>query len=123
MIRKGKPYYKMMKEFDERLKRTFQDTKDQEVMDCEVPGLLDDPRTRVEDGFIEIDRVEMREIFDPVIKEILRLIKEQFDTVSMGRHNSVSVRIAIIPLSLPSSSPSPYPNIYATRTSLTYIPR
>ncbi|RPB23919.1 actin-like ATPase domain-containing protein [Terfezia boudieri ATCC MYA-4762] len=90
MIKKGKPYYKMMKEFDERLKRTFQDTEDQEVMDCEVPGLPDDPRTRVEDGFVEIDRAEMRAIFDPVINEILRLITEQVNTVNMGYHNSVS---------------------------------
>lgn len=108
MIRRGRPYHKMMKEFDERLKRTFQDIEDQEVMDCEVPGLPDDPQTRVEDGFVEIDRAEMRAIFDPVINEILRLIRGQIDTVSMGCHNSVSVGITIIALSPPSFPPLPY---------------
>ena len=97
MIRKGKPYYKMMKEFDERLKRTFHDTEDQEIMDCEVPGLPDDPRTRVEDGFVEIDRAEMRGIFDPVINEILRLITEQVDSINMGYHKAVSVRPLLLP--------------------------
>jgi len=108
MIRRGRPYYKMMKEFDERLKRTFQDTDEQEVMDCEVPGLPDDSRTRVEDGFVEIDRAEMRAIFDPVINEILRLIGEQINTVSMGSHNAVSVRFLLFSLPLP---PFPNPNI------------
>ena len=98
MIWKGDPYCKMMKDFDERLKRTFQDTEDQEVMVCEVPGLPDDPRTRVKDGFVEIDRAEMRGIFDPVIDEILRLIREQVDIISLPYHDIVTVRPLLFPL-------------------------
>lgn len=93
MIKKGKPYNKMMKEFDERLKRIFKDTADQEIMDCEVPGLPDDAVKRVEDGFVEIDRGEMQDIFEPVVQEILRLVQEQVDLVQLNGSTRVSVSI------------------------------
>ena len=91
MYQKGKPFHKMMKEFDERLTRTFRDSCEQETMDCEVPGVADDPEKRIEDGFLEIDRKEMQEIFEPVIKKVLRLVQEQLDSVKKDGHTSVAV--------------------------------
>lgn len=90
MYAKGKPYRKMMKEFDERLKRTFKDSLDQDAMDCEVPGVPDDPTKKIEDGFLEIERAEMQGIFEPVIREILRLVQEQLDSVRRDGHSSVA---------------------------------
>jgi len=92
MIRKDRPYRKMMKDFDERLKRTFRDSSDQELMDCDLGNAVrDDFEKRVEDGFLEVTRQEMKEIFDPVIQEILRLVREQIDTVSSKSQDRVSV--------------------------------
>lgn len=95
MIRKERPYFKMMKEFDERLKRVFKDCEDNETMDCEVPGLPDDSDKGVEDGFLEISRQEMKGIFDPVIKEVLRLVQVQIDSVKMAGHPSISLLLLV----------------------------
>lgn len=91
MRRKGKPYFKMIKEFDEHLKRVFRNSDDQEYMDCEVPGLPDNPLNKVEDGFVEISREEMQAIFNPVIDGILELVQEQINSVSKEGHKPVSV--------------------------------
>ena len=92
MIRKDRPYRKMMKDFDERLKRIFRDSDDQELMDCDLGNAVrDDFSKRVEDGFLEITRQEMRDVFNPVIQEILRLVREQIDTVGSESQDKVSV--------------------------------
>jgi len=95
MIRKGRPYYKMMKEFDERLKRAFKDCEDNNIMDCEVPGLPDDEDKGIEDGFLEITREEMKAIFDPVIDEVLRLVQVQIDSVKRAGHPPISLLLLV----------------------------
>ncbi|KAF8470618.1 hypothetical protein BDZ91DRAFT_718525 [Kalaharituber pfeilii] len=95
MFAKGRPYQKMMKDFDERLKRTFQDSSDQDGMDCEVPGVPDDYRKKVQDGFLDISRADMQSIFEPIIAEILRLIQEQLDTIIKGKHKPASTVLLI----------------------------
>ncbi|KAF8470614.1 hypothetical protein BDZ91DRAFT_718518 [Kalaharituber pfeilii] len=95
MVAKGRPYQKMMKDFDERLKRIFQDSNDQDGMDCEVPGVPDDYRRKVQDGFLDISRADMQSIFEPVIEEILRLIQEQLDTIIKGKHKPASTIVLI----------------------------
>ena len=81
----------MMKEFEERLKRCFKDSADNECMDCEVPGLPDDESKGVEDGFLEISRDEMKGVFDPVTNEIIRLVRQQIDTLSNESKHKVTV--------------------------------
>ncbi|KAF8469761.1 hypothetical protein BDZ91DRAFT_720982 [Kalaharituber pfeilii] len=95
MVRKGRPYRLMMKEFDEGLKRRFKDCDEQEVMDCPVPGLLDNAETGIEDGFLEIHREEMRDIFEPVIQEVLQLIQKQVDSVYLSGHSVVSAILLV----------------------------
>lgn len=81
-----------MKNFDEDLKRIFRDSSDQELMLCNLGGAVpDDVVKRVELGDLEITRQEMREVFNPVIQEILRLVREQIDTVALGSQDNVSV--------------------------------
>ncbi|KAF8470620.1 hypothetical protein BDZ91DRAFT_718530 [Kalaharituber pfeilii] len=84
MVQKSRPYTKMMKDFDERLKRKFTDAEDQEFMDCDLGGIIngDDEERRIYDGYLEIDRDEMRDIFEPVIQQVIRLVKEQIDKVA-----------------------------------------
>ena len=92
MIRKDRPYREMMKDFDERLKRIFRDSDDQEPTDCNLGNTVqDDAEKRVEDGFLEITREEMRGVFNPVIQEILRLVQEHIDTVALRSQDRVSV--------------------------------
>ncbi|KAF8421674.1 hypothetical protein EV426DRAFT_565316 [Tirmania nivea] len=96
MICKERPYKKMMKDFDERLKRIFRDPDDQELMDCDLGNAVrDDAVKRVEDGFLEITREEMRGVFNPVIQEILQLVREQINTVGLGSQDSVSTILLV----------------------------
>ncbi|KAF8456975.1 hypothetical protein BGX38DRAFT_1086895, partial [Terfezia claveryi] len=96
MMRKDRPYRKMMKDFDERLKRIFRDSGDQELLDCDLGNAVrDDVAKRVEDGFLEITRQEMREVFNPVIQEILRLVREQIDTVGIGSQDRISTVLLV----------------------------
>ncbi|RPB27245.1 actin-like ATPase domain-containing protein [Terfezia boudieri ATCC MYA-4762] len=96
MIRKDRPYRKMMKDFDERLKHIFRDSSDQELLDCDLGNAVrDDVTKRVEDGFLEITRKEMSEVFNPVIQEILRLVREEIDTVALGSQDRVSTVLLV----------------------------
>ena len=92
MIRSNKPYQAMMKQFEERLKRCFRDSPECESMDCPLGDRVpDDPSKGVEDGYLEITIGEMKEIFDPVINEIIRLVRQQIDTISKERKQNVTV--------------------------------
>lgn len=71
----------MMKNFEGFLKRKFADDPSQPVYHCPVPGVKDDEFAGVEDGFLSISRAEMREIFDPVVNEVLKLVQQQITSV------------------------------------------
>ncbi|KAF8449901.1 hypothetical protein BDZ91DRAFT_786934 [Kalaharituber pfeilii] len=88
MKQKGRPYCLMMKEFDENLKRLF--NEEQDFMYCPVPGVANDQKNRIQDSFLEISKTEMKAIFDPVIAQVLDLIKEQLDSVSLKGRKPVS---------------------------------
>ena len=44
-----------------------------------MPGLLDDPRLPVLKGKLEVTGLEMKNIFDPVVNEVLQLVKGQIE--------------------------------------------
>ena len=46
---------------------------------CVVPGLLDNPGLAVLRGKLEVTGPEMKTIFDPVIDEVLKLVKGQIE--------------------------------------------
>ena len=92
MIRKDRPYRRMMKDLDDRLKRNFQDSDDQELMDCDLGNAVwYNAEKRVEAGFLKITREEMRGVFNPLIQEIIQLVQEQIDTVGSRSQDRVSV--------------------------------
>jgi len=72
----------MMSDFDVRLKRKFDGTHQDDLLEVEVPGLLNDASKGVIDGYMDISLEDLQGIFEPVIKEILRLIQEQIDRVN-----------------------------------------
>jgi len=63
------------------LKRNFTDSDDEDIFTCPIPGVADDSDAGIEDGMFVIDREEMREIFDPVVQEIVELVQKQVDEV------------------------------------------
>ena len=88
----GKKHYdRMMSDFDVRLKRKFDGSYQDDLVEVEVPGLLNDPSKGVIDGYMDISLEDLQGIFKPVIKEILRLIQEQIDKVNEA-NKRVSVR-------------------------------
>ena len=44
-----------------------------------MPGLLDNPRLPVLRGKLEVTAPEMKTIFDPVVDEVLKLVKGQIE--------------------------------------------
>jgi len=91
--RKGEENYETMKEyFDLRLKRIF-DGFNNEMMDFPVQGIPDNPTARVEDGYMEISLEEMKDIFEPVIQKVLRLVQEQIDAVANRGHVSAVIMV------------------------------
>lgn len=95
MIAKGRPYRKMMADFDGRLKRVFRDTEDQSVLDCDVPGVPNSVMMGVEDEYMELRRSDMREIFNPVLGEIFKLVQEQISSVDTGDEGQVSTILLV----------------------------
>lgn len=66
--------------FEEFLKRSFTNSEDDDIFSCPIPGVLDDALAGIEDGCFVLEREEMKGIFDPVINEILQLVRKQIKT-------------------------------------------
>lgn len=66
--------------FEEFLKRSFTNSDDDDIFSCPIPGVPDDAFAGVEDGCFVLEREEMKAIFDPVINEIIQLVREQIKT-------------------------------------------
>lgn len=80
----------MKRHFEEYLKRVFSDDESQDTFHCPVPGIVDDPKAGVEDGFLAISRTDMKFIFDPVIVDVVKLVHEQVQKVeAIGQKVSV----------------------------------
>ena len=71
----------MVKEFNDSLKRNFSDSEDEDLFTCPIPGIADDIEAGIEDGLFVISREEMREIFDPVVEEVVQLVQQQVKEV------------------------------------------
>ena len=71
-----------MADFDVRLKRRFDGSYQHDLTDVEAPGLPNDPEKGVVDGYMDISLEDLQGIFEPVMKEILRLTQEQIDKVN-----------------------------------------
>ncbi|EPS45261.1 hypothetical protein H072_725 [Dactylellina haptotyla CBS 200.50] len=76
-----KPRTRMMglKYWDEYVKRNFND-EDQELP-VPFPGLVDNEEAGVEGGFLVLTREHVRDIFEPIIKEVVELVEGQVETI------------------------------------------
>jgi len=68
-----------LKYWDEYVKRNFND-EDQELP-VPFPGLVDNEEAGVEGGFLVLTKENVREIFEPIIKEVVELVEGQLETI------------------------------------------
>lgn len=81
------PRNKILKEFEEVLKRGFINSEDDDISICPSYGLPNDPAAGIEHGGFVLTRDDMKGIFDPVIDQIIPLVQDQINTVIEQRLN------------------------------------
>jgi len=90
----GKETYEMMREkkpktwmmglrfFEENVKRNFDPTDARaEEVNVPFPGLPDDEEAGLDSGFLSMSAEQVKDIFDPVIDEIIALLQGQIDSI------------------------------------------
>ncbi|KAG6006762.1 hypothetical protein E4U21_006747 [Claviceps maximensis] len=76
--RKGKTWQMGLRYFEEFVKRNFNEDEYQEV-NVPFPGLPDDEDAGLDSGFLVMTAEQIKEIFEPVVKEVCDLVQGQVD--------------------------------------------
>ncbi|KAM7208466.1 actin-like ATPase domain containing protein [Naviculisporaceae sp. PSN 640] len=79
-VKKPKTWQMGLKYFEEFVKRNFNEDEHQEV-NIPFPGLPDDEEVGLDSGFLVMTAAQIKEIFEPVIKEVCDLVQGQVDTL------------------------------------------
>ncbi|KAI9862953.1 MAG: hypothetical protein M1813_004126 [Trichoglossum hirsutum] len=87
-----------MSYFEKEAKRNFgaqDDDEDEDDLEFEVPlpGVVDDASARIYAGFLEVSYAEMKEVFRPVMDEVVRLVNQQINGAS--KNGSISAVILV----------------------------
>lgn len=83
----------MLDQFEDTLKRDFIDNEDENEFSCPVGGIPDDPVAGVLDGSLILTREDMKNIFDPIINQIIPLVQDQIDNVE--GQNQIGTRVSV----------------------------
>ncbi|OQO13037.1 hypothetical protein B0A48_02501 [Cryoendolithus antarcticus] len=78
--KKPKTWQMALKYFEEFVKRNFNEEEHSEV-NVPLPGLPDDEEAGIDSGFLMMTAGEVAHIFEPVIKEVVALVRSQIDAV------------------------------------------
>ncbi|SMR42561.1 unnamed protein product [Zymoseptoria tritici ST99CH_1A5] len=78
--KKAKTWMMGLRYFEEFVKRNFNEDEHQEV-NIPFPGLPDDEEAGLDCGFMVMSAEQVKEIFDPVISEVLDLVEGQVEAV------------------------------------------
>ncbi|KAK3293461.1 uncharacterized protein B0H64DRAFT_465729 [Chaetomium fimeti] len=78
--KKGKTWQMGLRYFEEFVKRNFNEDEHQEV-NVPFPGLPDDEEAGLDSGFLVMSAEQIKDIFDPVVKEVCDLVQGQVDTL------------------------------------------
>lgn len=78
--KKGKTWQMGLRYFEEFVKRNFNEDEHQEV-NVPFPGLPDDEEAGLDSGFLVMTAEQIKEIFDPVVKEVCDLVQGQVDSL------------------------------------------
>ncbi|KAI1430656.1 actin-like ATPase domain-containing protein [Xylaria sp. CBS 124048] len=79
-LKKAKTWQMGLKTFEEFVKRNFNEDEHQEV-NVPFPGLPDDEEARLDSGFLILTAAEIKDIFEPVVKEVCDLVQGQVDAL------------------------------------------
>ncbi|KAK4214464.1 hypothetical protein QBC37DRAFT_149989 [Rhypophila decipiens] len=79
-VKKGKTWQMGLRYFEEFVKRNFNEDEHQEI-NIPFPGLPDDEEVGLDSGFLVMTAAQIKEIFEPVIKEVCDLVQGQVDTL------------------------------------------
>ena len=78
--KKPKTWQMGLRTFEEFVKRNFNEEQHQEV-NVPFPGLPDDEEAGLESGFLVMTAEQVKEIFEPVVKEVCDLVQGQVDKI------------------------------------------
>lgn len=87
------PRNRLMKAFEEDLKRGFSNSEDDDIFTVPIGGVRDDPVAGIEDGGFIVTREEMKGIFDPVIDQIVLLVLGQIKAVGYQAHRGLRLSV------------------------------
>jgi hypothetical protein len=75
----------------------FGNTTSDESYEVNVPSIPDNERKRVEDGFHAMEYEDVKQIFDPIVDRIVKLVKQQVRGVEKkGERVAVSPRLILL---------------------------
>ncbi|PSR90495.1 hypothetical protein BD289DRAFT_365914 [Coniella lustricola] len=77
-VKKNKTWQMGLKYFEEFVKRNFNEDEHQEI-NVPFPGLADDEEAGIDCGFMIMTAAQVKDIFDPVVKEVCDLVQGQVD--------------------------------------------
>jgi hypothetical protein len=80
LTNKPKSWQMALKYFEETVKRNFNDTEPQDF-NVPMPGIEDDEEAGVEGGFLTLAAEDVKEIFDPVVHQVIRLVEGQVNAI------------------------------------------
>jgi hypothetical protein len=75
--------------FEEFVKRNFDDEEDTEVS-VPLPGLPDNEEAGLDCGFLSMNRLQIKDIVDPVVSEVIALVEGQVDCIRRDHGDKVS---------------------------------
>ncbi|KAI9832344.1 MAG: hypothetical protein M1826_002030 [Phylliscum demangeonii] len=78
--RKPKTWQMGLAYFEEFVKRNFDEAERQDV-NVPFPGLADDAGAGLDSGFLVLSPAQVKEIFDPVVHEVVALVQGQVDGI------------------------------------------
>ncbi|KAK4252031.1 hypothetical protein C7999DRAFT_37018 [Corynascus novoguineensis] len=78
--KKGKTWQMGLRYFEEFVKRNFNEDEHQEV-NVPFPGLPDDEEAGLDSGFLVMTAEQIKDIFEPVVREVCDLVQGQVDTL------------------------------------------
>ncbi|KAK5112136.1 hypothetical protein LTR62_004479 [Meristemomyces frigidus] len=78
--KKPKTWQMGLRYFEEFVKRNFNEEEHSEV-NVPFPGLPDDEEAGLDSGFLIMSAAQVKEIFEPVIKQVVELVEGQVDAI------------------------------------------
>jgi hypothetical protein len=78
--KKHKTWNMGLKYFEEFVKRNFNEEEHSEV-NIPLPGLPDDEESGLDSGFLVMSAEQVKEIFDPVVEEVINLVEGQVNSI------------------------------------------